>query len=170
MALGREADSVQGELAGAFSECLGETLPGSVEVSPEGVAIKHDDGGGGRWSHLELTAVQATSSSLQLSLPGDQLVQLGFPDDSPKRWEDLLRRLITEAYRRAGHGPVVEFQPRIVTRPRENQTASELLSAPVRHPAARPDEPQSGRSAHMPGGHPAKAPSILAFSWYFAGE
>ncbi len=71
--------------------------------------------GGGVWNHLDILAMQSTSSSLQLSLPGDRLVQFTFLDDSPRRWEVLMQQLISGAHQRAGHGRVVEFQPRIVT-------------------------------------------------------
>ena len=99
-----------------FVESMGPPAPGTVTVDRDRV---HVDPGGrhaGSWHHLDLGAVQASSSSLQLSLPDDQLVQLRFLDDSPRRWETLMRRLITDAYERAGRGRVVEFQPRIVTR------------------------------------------------------
>ena len=98
-----------------FVESMGPAAPGTVTVDRDRV---HVDAGGrhtGSWRHLDLGAVQASSSSLQLSLPDDQLVQFRFEDDSPRRWEALMRRLITDAYERAGRGVVVEFQPRIVT-------------------------------------------------------
>ena len=99
-----------------FVESMGPPAPGTVTVDRDRV---HVDAGGrdaGSWRHLDLGAVQASSSSLQLSLPDDQLVQFRFEDDSPRRWETLMRRLISDAYERAGRGRVVEFQPRIVTR------------------------------------------------------
>ncbi|MCY3609962.1 MAG: hypothetical protein OXH51_00295 [Gemmatimonadetes bacterium] len=109
-----QAVRYRGVLRG-FVESMGPPAPGTVTVDRDRV---HVDAGGrhaGSWRHLDLGAVQASSSSLQLSLPDDQLVQLRFEDDSPRRWETLMRRLITDAYARAGRGRVVEFQPRIVT-------------------------------------------------------
>ena len=98
-----------------FAESMGPEAAGSIAVDRKTVSI--DDGGRGRgsWRHLDLGAVQAASSSLQLSLPGDRFVQLRFLGDSPRRWETLMRRLISDAWERAGRGRVVEFQPRIVT-------------------------------------------------------
>ena len=115
----------RGELRG-WVETMGPASPGTVTVDDEAVAIEcaaaPGDGSSGcrsgRWRHLELRSVQTSSSSLQISLPGDRLVQLRFTADSPKRWEDMLRRLVRAAYRRAGKGFVHEFQPRIATRPR----------------------------------------------------
>lgn len=99
-----------------FAESMGPAAQGTITVDRERVHVECGDRRAGSWRHLDLGAVQASSSSLQLSLPGDQLVQLRFLDDSPRRWETLMRRLITDAYERAGRGRVVEFQPRIVTR------------------------------------------------------
>lgn len=68
------------------------------------------------WPLLDIRAVQTSSSSLQISPQGGGVVQFRFQGDSPRRWEDLLRRTLREAYRRAGRGEILEFQPRIVTR------------------------------------------------------
>lgn len=98
-----------------FVETMGPAAPGTITVDRDTVSVEDDRVGSGRWRHLEVRAVQAASRSLQLSLPGDKLVQLRFMGDSPRRWETLMRRLISDAYERAGRGRVVEFQPRITT-------------------------------------------------------
>ena len=104
----------RGALLG-FAESMGPKVPGTITV--DGKAVLVDDGRpeSGRWRLLDVRAVQAASKSLQLSLPGDGFVQLSFLNDSPRRWEILMRRLIADAYERAGRGRVIEFQPRIVT-------------------------------------------------------
>ncbi len=104
-----------GRLVG-FAERMGPATPGSIRVNPSRVEIR--DGTARGWEHLEIRSMQATSSSLQLSFPGDRLAQLAFVADSPRRWETLMRGLIAEAHRRAGRGEVLEFQPRIVTEAR----------------------------------------------------
>ena len=98
-----------------FTESMGPPLRGTLTVDREEVVVEDGRRDSGRWRHLDICAVQASSSALQLSLPGNRLVQLRFLDDSPRRWEELMRRLITEAYERAGRGRVIEFQPRVVT-------------------------------------------------------
>ena len=98
-----------------FVETMGPAVPGTITVDRDTVSIDDGRAGSGRWRLLDVGAVQAASRSLQLSLPGDKLVQLRFLDDSPRRWEILMRRLISDAYEHAGRGRVVEFQPRIVT-------------------------------------------------------
>lgn len=105
----------RGELLG-FAETMGPPFPATVTVDRETVSVDGDGSGAGsgRWSLLDIRAVQAASRSLQISLPGDRLVQFRFADDSPRRWEILLRLLISDAWEGAGRGRVVEFQPRIV--------------------------------------------------------
>lgn len=97
-----------------FAESMGPKAPGTIAVDRETVSIDDGRPASGRWPLLDIRAVQAASRSLQLSLPGDELVQLRFLNDSPRRWEILMRLLVTDAYERAGRGRVVEFQPRIV--------------------------------------------------------
>lgn len=104
----------KGTLRG-FSESMAPGAWGTVAAGRDQVGIEAASVESGRWSYLELRAVQASSSSLQLSLPGGRLVQLRFAADSPRRWEEMLRALVRDAYRRAGRGVVLEFQPRIET-------------------------------------------------------
>ncbi|NNM34112.1 MAG: hypothetical protein HKO53_13645 [Gemmatimonadetes bacterium] len=104
----------KGALKG-FSEIMGEPAAGILTVDEDAVTVRTEGKGESEWRFLEIRALQTSSSSLQLSLPDDQLVQFRFRGDSPRRWEDLMRHLLREAYRRAGKGNVVEFQPRIVT-------------------------------------------------------
>lgn len=68
------------------------------------------------WPLLEIRAVQTSSRSVQVRLSGGDLVQFGFPEDSPKRWDELLRARIARLWRETGRGEVTEFQPRITTR------------------------------------------------------
>ena len=111
----REAPIWRGGKLLGYSETMGPPSPGTATADREAISIE-SSGQSGRWGYLELRAVQTSSSSLQISLPGDRLVQLCFTVDSPKRWEDLLRQLVREAYQRAGRGFVREFQPRIAVR------------------------------------------------------
>lgn len=104
----------KGALLG-FSERMGEPEAGTLAVGDQGVTVRWNGGRERTWTYLEILAVQAASSTLQLSLPGDELVQFRFQSDSPRRWEDLFRRLVSAAYHREGRGKVVEFQPRIRT-------------------------------------------------------
>lgn len=103
----------KGALRG-FAETMAPEVPGTVAARRDVLRIETSDAGPGQqWSYLEIRALQASSSCLHVSLPGDRLVQLRFAVDSPRRWEEMLRALVRNAYRRAGRGAVLEFQPRI---------------------------------------------------------
>lgn len=96
-----------------FAETMAPETPGTVAARRDVLCIETAAAGSGEWRYLDLRALQASSSCLHLSLPGDRLVQLRFATDSPRRWEEMLRALVRDAYRRAGQGAVLEFQPRI---------------------------------------------------------
>ncbi len=120
---GREAPVwYRGGLLG-FAEAMGEEASGTLELTETALILGSGAGAGGgsedgnpseSWPLLQIRAVQTSSSSLQFSPSTGGLVQLRFPDDSPFRWETLLRGALRRAYQREGLGEIVEFQPRIV--------------------------------------------------------
>ena len=67
------------------------------------------------WGLGQLTAVQASSRTLQIKVRDRPLVSFRFEDDSVFLWELLLQEVLRRYYRRAGRGEIAEFQPRIVT-------------------------------------------------------
>jgi len=105
----------KGELLG-FAEILGDPVAGVLEISPEALVLSASGGAVDRWPLLDIRAVQASSSSLQVSPREGGLIEFRFPADSPRRWEELLHLALREAYHRAGFGEITEFQPRISTR------------------------------------------------------
>lgn len=105
----------RGEVLG-FVEQFGERVEGSLEVTHLRVVFRATAGGTREWLLDDLKALQASSSKVQLRTSAVGLVQFRFHDDSPRRWESLLRALVAERWRKTGRGEVVEFQPRISTR------------------------------------------------------
>ena len=95
-------------------EHFGEPSHGVLTVDAE--AIRFDGERAFNWSLLDLTAIQLSSSTLQLKATRQPLVMIRFDTSSPKMWEERLQLAVRAAYARAGRGDVVEFQPRIVTR------------------------------------------------------
>jgi hypothetical protein len=63
-----------------------------------------------------ITAVQPSSSTLQVKARDEPVVSFRFPQGSARFWEELLTATLRERYRARGRGEIVEFQPRIVTR------------------------------------------------------
>ncbi len=105
----------RGEVLG-YAEAPGDPERGVLEITEEALALERAGGGRTVWSLLEIRAVQTSSSSLQIVPPEGGLVHFRFLVDSPRRWEGLLHAMVREAYRWAGRGEVLEFQPRIVAR------------------------------------------------------
>lgn len=96
----------------------GGSAPGDGDEARRGPADLQDLGSSGRepwqrWPLLEIRAVQTSSSSLQISPAEGGVVEFRFPGDSTRRWESLLHHALRQAFRRAGRGEIVEFQPRI---------------------------------------------------------
>ncbi len=104
----------RGRLLG-FIERPGPPSSGRLEADLQAVRFRGDDGTDWGCGYLEVRAIQASSSSVQLSPRGGGVVTLRFLDDSPRRWEELLRTRLRHAWREAGRGEIVEFQPHIRT-------------------------------------------------------
>lgn len=69
------------------------------------------------WDFDEITAVQPSSSTLQLSARGMPLAALQVPGGSIRFWEELICTALRHHYHSTGRGEIIEFQPRIATRP-----------------------------------------------------
>ena len=96
-------------------EIWGEESPGTLAVGPEALVLTPEEGAPETWPLETLTAVQASSHSLQLNRRDAPLVSLRFLDDSIFLWEELLHAVLRRFYEQTGRGRIVEFQPRIVT-------------------------------------------------------
>jgi hypothetical protein len=98
-----------------FAELFGEREEGSLELDHDRLVLTLDGGEGEpmAWPLLELGALQTSSSSVQISPKGGGVVLFRFPQESTRRWDELLRTAIGLAWRQAGRGEVIEFQPRI---------------------------------------------------------
>ncbi|TVP55414.1 MAG: hypothetical protein EA351_10860 [Gemmatimonadales bacterium] len=104
-----------------FIERLDERVPGTLlldgnemELIPEPAGSNKAAGQGAhRWTIDEIDSLQTSSSSVQISLGARGVVLFRFPDDSVRRWDDLIRRAIRERWRALGRGDIVEFQPRV---------------------------------------------------------
>lgn len=110
----------RGELLG-FAEALGPPVSGHLRLTDDSLRFRAG-GEGGRgageeqWPLLEIRAVQTSSRALQVVPGGNRgVLHFEFPQDSPRRWEELLHLALRRVYRKAGLGEIVEFQPRIVT-------------------------------------------------------
>ena len=69
------------------------------------------------WGLESIMAVQISSNAIQLNVRDSGLHQMEFPDDSPKRWDDLMKVALRRFYE-AHDREVLEFKPQIITRAR----------------------------------------------------
>lgn len=109
-------------------EVFGQDVPGRLRLEADRLVVtaerddtaggpeEHQEGGEEVWPLKNLTAVQGSSSSLQLKRRGHPLVAFRFLDDAVFLWEQLLRAALRDFYGRTGRGAILEFQPRIAVR------------------------------------------------------
>jgi hypothetical protein len=65
------------------------------------------------WRLESLASIQTSSSAVQITTADRGIVPFRFVDDSPRRWDELLRHAISRRWALLGKGTVQEFQPRI---------------------------------------------------------
>jgi hypothetical protein len=105
--------------AGAFLgivEKFGPSHAGQLELAEASLSFTPGVEGrpkGWSWPLTEITAIQPSSSSIQLKARGRQVVSMRFPAGSLRLWEQRLQYCVRAAYEREGKGNVVEFQPHI---------------------------------------------------------
>lgn len=99
-------------------ERFGPPSPGILGLETEAVVFRPDDlAPPMRWTFDAISAVQPSSSSLQLYALRLPLVSIKVPEGSIRFLEELLCAALRVYYRERGRGEIIEFQPRIATRP-----------------------------------------------------
>ena len=97
-------------------ERLGSPRPGTLRLTCDALEFAPASGPVRRWPLAEISAVQASSGTLQVKPRRQPLAAFRFPEGSVRLWEELLREALRRFYRSAGRGEIMEFQPRIVAR------------------------------------------------------
>lgn len=106
-------------------ERFGPPRTGVLGLYPDRVTFRPDEPAEGEgavaagtlsWPFDEITAVQPSSSTLQLNSRRLPLASFKIPGGSIKFWEELLCATLARYYEANGLGEIIEFQPRIVTR------------------------------------------------------
>lgn len=98
-------------------ERYGPRTAATLELHRDRLVYRPDGGEARQWPLETLTAVQTSSSTLQIRIRDQPLISLRFVDASLFLWEMLLHAALRAFYRRTGRGEIAEFQPRIVTNP-----------------------------------------------------
>jgi hypothetical protein len=99
-----------------FAERFGPRIPATLEIAGPLLRILPVDGTPEEWQLAAVTAVQPSSSSVQLRRRDGALISLAFPDGSVRLWEARLQLAVRSAYRAAGRGEILEFHPTIRSR------------------------------------------------------
>jgi hypothetical protein len=99
-----------------FVESRGPALSGRLTLHADRIDFKPDAGATRSWALLDVRAIQTASASVQISPLEGGVVTFRILGDSPRRWEELIRTRIRDAWRAAGRGEILEYQPRIRTR------------------------------------------------------
>jgi hypothetical protein len=95
-------------------ERFGDFRFGHIELTEQALVFTARDGEGSfEWPLGDLTAVQPSSTALQVKAKGRPVVAFKFVDSSSRMWEERLQLALRQHY---STREVIEFQPRICLR------------------------------------------------------
>jgi hypothetical protein len=97
-------------------ERYGPAREARLELTDQALVFRPEGEPARPWPFDRITAVQASSNTLQIKLRDRPLVSFRFHEDSIFLWESLIQVALRVFYRRTGRGEIIEYQPRIVTR------------------------------------------------------
>lgn len=99
-----------------WAERFGPPTPATASLDPLSFVLQPSDGLDSQrmeWQLETITAVQPSSSTLQIKADRQPVVSIRFLASSVRRWEAMLHHRIAERARACGRGEVVQFHPRI---------------------------------------------------------
>lgn len=99
-----------------WAERFGPKTRATVRLEDDALVVRPQGGPEDRWPLHQVTAVQPSSSSVQLRRKDGRLMSLAFPDGSVRLWEARLQGAVRTSYRTAGKGEITDFHPTIRTR------------------------------------------------------
>lgn len=105
-----------GGVFAGWGERFGPKRPGRATLTPESLLFHEDGGTSHEWPIDRFTAVQPTSSALQVKTRDAPVAFFQFLEGSVRRWEFWIQHRLRALHTAAGRGDIVEFQPRITTR------------------------------------------------------
>lgn len=111
---GEEPAYLDGEVIGFF-ERMTDGEDGTLVLRTDGLEFRRGDDVN-LWPFARVRALQTASAAVQISLEDESVVQFEFAEDSPYRWEELLRQALRTWFLEQDRGQIVEFSPRITTR------------------------------------------------------
>jgi hypothetical protein len=112
-AVGEEAIRLGHEYLGRM-ERLGEPVRGTLRLTDTVLELRLEDGDTRSWALDDMSALQASSGTVQIRPRGEPIVSFEFPDSSARLWEESIAAALRHRWALMGRGEIVEFQPRIV--------------------------------------------------------
>ena len=94
-------------------ESQGRRRPGVLRMTALALEFMEGNGQVDVWQFEELRAIQASSSSIQISPNRGGVVTFRFASASCRRWEEALKQRVRRRWVELGRGEIAEFQPRI---------------------------------------------------------
>lgn len=104
-----------GRLLG-FGERFGPRRRGTITLGEESLRFTAANGELLEYPLDAITALQPSSTALQINARDRPVASIRFLDRSVRLWEAIIQERLRELFRRRGAGEIVEFQPRICTR------------------------------------------------------
>lgn len=104
----------RGRFLGTF-ERAGTPTEGELSLSHDRLHFRSTTGEERSWDLAAITALQASSRTLQVKPHGEPVLAVRFLEDSCRYWEELLKAALRRRYAEDGRGHIIEFQPRIET-------------------------------------------------------
>ncbi|HSJ14903.1 MAG TPA: hypothetical protein VK939_10840 [Longimicrobiales bacterium] len=98
------------------AEIMGPPETGVLRLDEQSLAFSAESGGGWERPLTALAAIQPASSAIQLRLRAETVISARFRTGSVRLWEQRLKYCVRLAWRAAGRGEIVEFQPSIRSR------------------------------------------------------
>lgn len=93
-------------------EVYGAKQPGRLVLGADTLGFRPARAGEGfSWPLVEVTGIQPSSAAIQLKARGRPVVSVRFVAGSVRLWEQRLKHGVRRAYRAAGRGEIVEYQP-----------------------------------------------------------
>jgi DNA-directed RNA polymerase subunit RPC12/RpoP len=97
-------------------ELFGDSKTGWLSLGADHVRFDPEQGAAEVWPLECITAVQPSSTTLQIKLRHGPVVSMRFLEASPLLWEERLRNAVQTYYTSSGRGDIAEYQPRIACR------------------------------------------------------
>ncbi len=97
-------------------ELFGQVRSGWLTLGAQHLRFDPDSGVAEVWPLEQITAVQPSSTMLQIKLSRGPVCAVRFLEASSLLWEERIRNAVQRLYTERGRGDIAEYQPRIACR------------------------------------------------------